>query len=313
LRGAHARHGRLFGVRYDHVLGTELELSLRAPSDEIAKRAERAVLAEIDRLEPIYSRFDPDSELNRWLAGDDERISEDLAWLLEQSQAWITRTRGAFQPGTDALTALWKAAESAGEPPATEDIARVVARFGAPLYELDTVARRARKRFPHGLSFNAIAKGRIVDLAALAAADAGATEVLLTIGGEIRHLGAEHPRVAVADPRHAEDNAPMTTAVRLHGDAIASSGGSYRGFEIGGRWYSHVLDPRSGRPVAHTVAATVLAPDCSTADVLATAFSVLPAHESLALADGLPGVACRLVAADGAVATNAAFEDRMAR
>ncbi len=305
---ARARGQRVFVFGYQNVLGTSLGLSIAAADERAAERARDAALAEIDRLEPIYSRFDPASELNRWLGGESERVSPDLAWLLAESDRWIALTAGAFHPGADALLALWREAETAGTPPSERALERVLASFAGPPWDLDETALRAHKRFPFGLDFNAIAKGRIVDRSALAAAAAGAREVLLDIGGDIRHLGSNRQRVAVADPRNPADNAPPGAVITLSGEAVATSGGTYRGFRVAELWYSHVLDPRTGRPVRGTAAATVIAPDCATADVLATAFNVLAPHESLALADSLTGVGCLLHTSDGDVLSNATFD-----
>jgi thiamine biosynthesis lipoprotein len=62
-----------------------------------------------------------------------------------------------------------------------------------------------------------------------------------------------------------------------------------------------LLDPRTGHPVERIAGASVIAPTAMDADALATAFSVLPEAESLALADSLAGVACLLVSRDGTV------------
>lgn len=68
---------------------------------------------------------------------------------------------------------------------------------------------------------------------------------------------------------------------------------------IGERWYGHVLDPRTGWPVAHVAAATVVAPDAATADALATSLTVLSVAEGMALVDGIPGVEALVVDRDG--------------
>lgn len=302
------RRERTFRYGYQRVLGTSLDLVVVATQERTAEAARDAALAEIDRLEPIFSRYDPGSELNRWLASSGATpVSTDLAWLLTESERWIRLTRGAFHPGSDALSHAWRAAEERGVPPDPLALERLLEPFGRPLWDLDPVALCALKRFPHGLDFNAIAKGRIVDLAAEAAAAAGAEEVLLDIGGDIRHLGTRPARIAVADPHRPADNAPPAAVVSLTGEAVATSGGAYRGFRVGGTWYSHVLDPRTGHPVRDVTSATVIAPDCATADVLATAFSVLAVDDSLALADRLRGVACLLHTASGEVRANEAF------
>ena len=84
---------------------------------------------------------------------------------------------------------------------------------------------------------------------------------------------------------------------------VATSGRARRWFEVGGRRWSRVLDPRTGQPVDHTASATVVAPDAATADVLATVASVLAPSETMAFAtdlraEGLP-VSCLVVDRDG--------------
>ena len=88
--------------------------------------------------------------------------------------------------------------------------------------------------------------------------------------------------------------------VRARG--LATSGSARRGWRIAGRWYSHVIDPRSGRPVDHVASASVVAPDAATADAVATVLSVLAPAEGVAFVEGLddvPDVAALVVGADG--------------
>ena len=81
--------------------------------------------------------------------------------------------------------------------------------------------------------------------------------------------------------------------------AVATSGQKHRGYRVEGRWYSHILDPRTGEPASAVLAATVIAARSADADALATILNVLPPAEGLRLADALPGVACLIVDAAG--------------
>ena len=89
----------------------------------------------------------------------------------------------------------------------------------------------------------------------------------------------------MADPHAPAENMPPIAVVRLRGEALATSGGYRRGFEMGGHTVSHILDPRTGRPARQVASASVVAPDCATADALSTAFNVLAPAESVALAE----------------------------
>src|SRR4051794_38019658 len=98
-------YARRFVFHYDHVLGTSLELQLVADRESDARRAEREVLAEVDRLEPILSGWSCTSELARWLETHDVDVpvSRELADVLDASDVWRRRTGGAFDPAAQAV------------------------------------------------------------------------------------------------------------------------------------------------------------------------------------------------------------------
>jgi thiamine biosynthesis lipoprotein len=89
-------------------------------------------------------------------------------------------------------------------------------------------------------------------------------------------------------------NVPMEPAVvELRNESIATAGDYRRFFESGGRHYSHIIDPRTGEPVAHgTVSSTVRAADCMRADALATMLMVMSPADAIELANrqGIPAL-----------------------
>ncbi|WP_424951490.1 FAD:protein FMN transferase [Deinococcus sp.] len=292
-------------AHFERVLGTTLEVQIVAGTGAQALQAQRALLAEIGRLEPVFSRFLPQSELNRWLAGSGAvPVSPELGEVLRQALTWQERSGGAFHPATEALSPLWKEAEGSGVLP---DVQAVLSEMQKPLYTVRQDAGRwtATRLTRLPLGFNAFAKGYIADLACAAAyAQPGVQQVLVNIGGDLRTLGPQPVQVDIADPFTLADNAAPISSVRVQGQGVATSGRARRGFTVGGRWYSHVLDPRSGQPAGQVVSASVIAPDSASADVLATIFSVLGPHDSLQRSINLPGVACLLVTEGGQIHTN---------
>jgi thiamine biosynthesis lipoprotein len=299
------RHSAVF----ERVLGTTLELQIVADTQAGAALSQNALLAEIDRLERVFSRFLPDSELNRWLKRRGPvTVSAELGQVLQQALVWKERGGGAFHPATEVLSALWNEAEASGVPP---QVGAVLAEMAGPLYTVQEQAGQwSAERLTHlPLGFNAFAKGFIADRASEAAfTTAGVSQVVVNIGGDLRVLGPQEVRVDIADPFTVADNAAPIASVRVAGQGVATSGRARRGFRVGGKWYSHLLDPRSGQPAGQVVSASVVAPDSATADVLATVFSVLSPHESLHLSVNLPGVACLLVTESGQIHTSARWE-----
>jgi hypothetical protein len=132
-----------------------------------------------------------------------------------------------------------------------------------------------------GVDLNAIAKGAAVDASVIAAVGlADVTAVLVNAGGDLRRHGPGSVVVDVGDPGDPHDDAPALATWELSQGAVATSSGVRRGFRVGERWYGHVLDPRTGLPIAGTLQATVVAPDAATADAAATAALVLPPDDA---------------------------------
>ena len=301
------RRARHFLFCYEHVLGTSLELQVTSAYEGAAQRAEAEALAEIDRLVPILSGWSSTSELALWLAtyDADVPVSAELAEVLHASATWRARTGGAFDHGAQAVVDRLRAAGR------DDDATRApLPALREPLWRVDRVGGTARRLARHAVSLDAIAKGYIVARsAARARAVEGVTDVLLNVGGDVQHYGEHAVAAGVADPFAPAENAPPVAVVRLENAALATSGGYRRGFLLNGQRVSHIVDPRTGQSAERIASASVLAPDCATADALSTAFSVMAPDESVALADSL-GVGCLLVERDGTVSTNAAWNDR---
>lgn len=301
-------------AHFENVLGTSFELQLVATSRDAARRAESAALDEVDRLAEILSGYSATSELARWQTTFDEdvAVSPELAEVLAAAERWRGLTSGAFDPAAVSLVELLRDAPHANDETALDADARhraIQQRLGAlnqTLWTIDRTRGTARRLTRLHVSLDALAKGYIVDRAAERARDVqGVSQVLVNIGGDLRHHGARAVSVAITDPHAPADNAPPLAVVHLRDEALATSGGYHRGFVANGCRVSHILDPRTGQPAEQIASVSVIAPDCATADALSTAFSVMQPHESIALADALPGVACMLVERDRTITTSA--------
>lgn len=310
-QGRRPRRAQRRVFHYEHVLGTSFELQVVADSDAEARRAESEALAEVDRLEPILSGWSGASELARWQASFDADVpvSPELAEVLDACERWRQSTGGAFDPAAQAIIELLR--DDAGKGWPQNPARALLVKSGGPRWTVDRVAGTARRLTRHAVSLDAIAKGYIVTRAAERARVVdGVSDVLLNIGGDLQHFGANPVTVGVADPCAPAENAPPLVAVRIENAALATSGGYRRGFVANGRRVSHIVDPRTGRPAERIASASVLAPDGATADALSTAFSVLAPHESVALADAIPGVGCLLVESNGTMTTSAEWNAR---
>lgn len=279
-----------------------LELRVTGPSDEAAARhVEDAVLAEFDRLEALLTVHRSDSALVRWRRGDLDDPGSEVTEVLRLAELWWRAGEGALHPATAATSARWHRAAEVGEPPHDDELDALAATAAALPY---TVAggRVRRTGDVSAVDLNAIAKGWIVDRAcAVGRAVAGVTGLVVNAGGDLVHAGVGEVVVAIEDPARPHDNVAPLDRVAISGAALATSGSAHRGVRVAGRWYGHVIDPRTARPVDRIRSASVIAPDAATADAVATIVAVLPVGESFALVEELEGVSCCLVDAGGEV------------
>ena len=146
------------------------------------------------------------------------------------------------------------------------------------------------------LNFSAIAKGYACDVIGQLLSDKGIDDFMVEIGGEVFARGKNPEgkmwRVGVNRPTIADGEAGTIEEIVQITDAGLATSGNYRNYRmVDGKRIAHTIDPVTGYPVQHTLlSATVMAPDCMTADAYATAFMVMGLERSKALVDSLPGV-----------------------
>jgi thiamine biosynthesis lipoprotein len=137
-----------------------------------------------------------------------------------------------------------------------------------------------------------IAKGYAIDRAAEALQQAGASGGIVDVGHDLRLFGTpEHGgkwRVGV----HRPPGVTREFILEVGPCAVTTSGDYARGFLIDNKWFSHIIDPRTGRPATDVTSVTVVGPDATSADAMATALSVMGPEEGLALVEGLREFEC---------------------
>ena len=270
------------------LLGTRGEVAVFASEPSTAEAAEATALAEAERLEAIFTIFDPASALHALRSTGTSEVPE-LNEVHRLAIDWAGRTSGAFHPGIEPVVELWANAQETQTLPSNDAIAEALSR----------VAQMSTKH----LNLNGIAKGWIADQAlsaALTAAGAAATEAWLSLGGDLVHSGEGSLRVGIEDPHRPYDNVAPLVTVEISNEALATSGSARRYWTIDGEHFSRVIDPRTGRPTSAVSSATVIANTAATADVLATAAMVLHPTDTVALIDELEAE-CFLVLDDKSI------------
>ncbi|HWJ57045.1 MAG TPA: FAD:protein FMN transferase, partial [Vicinamibacterales bacterium] len=302
--GAVALHHRPepYRFHYEGVLGTSMDVTVIAPNRAAAETATRVVLDRIDHDAKILSGYDPASEFSRWFRTGDSPVpvSAELFDVLGLFDAWRQRTGGALDASAETVSKVWKDAAARQQLPSDDELAAAVQLVRRPHWRLDAKSRTATHLDRAPLILNSFTKSFIIDRAVTAGLAAGSVRAMVVnIGGDLVARGDWSETVGITDPLDNADNAAPMARIAIRDRAVATSGNYRRGFDIGGRHYSHIVDPRTGRPVSQVLSATVVAPHASDAGALATAFCVLAPEESERVADGVPGAEFLLVLADG--------------
>ena len=264
--------------------------------DVAARRALHGDLRrELERIDALMSTWKRDSELSRFnettsLAPVPLALEtfEVLRWSAEVSAL----TGGAFDVTLAPLVEAWGfGATEPGGAPTAERIEALREAVGMRWLALDPVARRVSKRRPDvRCDVSAIAPGYAADRLAALLSRHGLEDFLVDVGGELVARGHNDAgrrwQVAVERPQVAGRS--IARMVPLSGRAIATSGDYRKYREVNGERVTHLIDPRSGRPLRHRLASVTVVDDLAVrADALATGLLVLGRDDGLALAERL--------------------------
>ncbi len=273
------------------IMGTDTVLTTygSARESETVTDALRAGEDALRRVEAMMSVHLTSSELsvfNSAPVGEFVKLSPELMTVLAAARQLAADSDGAFDATVRPLIELWKLAGRTKQLPTDEQVAAAMARCGWEHIELREDGA-VRVSGDVSVDLGGIAKGYGIDRAVEAMQRAGCEAGVVEVGGDARFFGRK------------PDGAPWTFRVRdpfgpgvldtyeMEAGAVCTSGDYERGSTIGGKLYSHIIDPRTGRPAEAAPSVTVLAATAMIADGWATALSVLgPAGLEL-LPDGV--------------------------
>jgi len=284
------------------LLGTTMGTSFSVRVDSEMTREEQArvrslVEERLDRVSRLMSTYDTTSELsrfNRLASTDPVSVSEELIAVLEVAREVSERSGGALDVTVGPLVEAWGFGPGGGvngpiRPlPTDAQLALLRERVGADLLEIDRAGGTVAKANPEtSVDVSAIAKGYAVESVAGALTSLGLGQFLVEVGGELKGVGTRRDgrawRVGIERP---DDVAPgVWGTVALTDEAIATSGDYRNYYEDSGVRYAHIIDPRTGRPIAvRGASVSVVHPNAAFADAWATALTVLGPEEGYAVA-----------------------------
>lgn len=282
-----------------YTMGTSYELQLvDLPDADRLEEIQAQVQVILDRLDrEIFSTYAADSELsrfNRHPVNTAFSVTNEMLDVLLMAAEIARLSEGAFDVTIGPLVNLWGFGPELRLPdsrvPSTEDIELASRNVGYEYLQVSQGQSEIRKTRDIYVDLSAIAKGYAVDKVGEYFDSLGIDSYFLEIGGELKMKGLKPG----GESWIPAIEAPVDGQTRIYeiffsrGDELAVAGsGDYRNyFEEDGVRYSHELDPRTGRPINHKLAAVyVIDESAARADALATAYMILGLEQGRQLAE----------------------------
>ncbi|KAB2893467.1 MAG: FAD:protein FMN transferase [Kofleriaceae bacterium] len=304
-------------VHTSKAMGTSVQITIWSDDEAAAAEGAKAVFAEMNRLDRLMTTWTPDSEVSQINAGAGTKavkVSDETFTVIARAVEISKASRGLFDITVGAYGGLWKFDEDMdGTLPDAKDVAARKKLVNWKDIVLDK-RRRTVKLRKKGMriTLGGIAKGYAVDRAAQTLVEAGLSDFILQVGGDMYvsgHKGAAPWVVGIRDPRGPRDQSFAVAPVEDH--AFSTSGDYERGFVKDGVRYHHILDPRTAQPARATRSVTVYARDAFTADAWSKVLFIMGAKAAMPLVEKLPDFEAVFVDADNTVHISSGLRDKL--
>ena len=272
-------------------MGSLFRITLYGPDERTAAAAASNAFARVEQLNRIMSDYDSESELTRLCrqpVSTPTQVSPELFDILTRSETLARRSKGAFDVTVGPMVQLWRAARRRNLLPTEAAIASARLHVGHEKIRLDPHAHTVTLLIENmRLDLGGIAKGFAADEALAVLRRRGITRAMCAASGDIA-IGDPPPgktgwRVGIAGLDEVGNQLQQT--LLLHNAGISTSGDAEQYVEINGTRYSHIVDPATGLGLTNRLQVTIIAPNATLTDGLATAVSVLGMSQGMALAD----------------------------
>lgn len=280
------------------LFGTVVDVTViaKTKSDRSAIDMAFSAMRDIDDKVSIYNVHSEISNVNQNAGLSEVKVSDDTFNILERAYKLSQLTDGAFDVSIGSIVSLWGFGTTKNKIPSDNEIAEKLPLINYEKIILDHTNKTV-KLADKGMKVDlgAIAVGYAVDKAVNVLKEKGVKNALVNGGGEIYAFGSPPKksawRVGIQHPR--KPNAILGT-IDLKDKAISTSGDYESYFEVNGKRYCHILNPKTGKPVENIMSVTVVADNTTDADALSTAIMVMGEKEGIRLAKRL-GVECIIV------------------
>ena len=263
--------------------GVPLNIKLRGPKEKTELAVEAAYQA-VESVDSVCDRFSKTSELSKLNEAAYKRPFHcgDLLWsVLMESKRYYELTDGAFDISATPFMALWGFHRKRKTLPSPAEIADAAAKTGLNKVVFDEQKRTVRFSVPGmALDLGGIAKGYAVGLAAEAARKFNIDMGVINLAGNAYCFPKPPPgrRAYLVGVRHPLDKSKTWCEFEMLDESVATSGNYERYVVIGNKHYTHIMNPKTGRPVENMLSVTVVTPKAVDSDALSTSVFIKGAN-----------------------------------
>ena len=266
------------------LLGTVVEVQIRETDIKKAEASIEKAFNEIKRIDDLFSTYNEDSPVWKINHNQDTLINVDpeIFSLMILCDSIYNITSGSFDVSLNKLLTTW--GFDGDDPSLPADYKLSMALLNTGWKNITLLEDSSFSRFAGiELNFGAIAKGYAVDKAISVLKANQINSALVSAGGEIKTIGDDW-LIGIQHPRNQNQIIEKVNPGKM---SVATSGDYEKYFELNGKRYHHILNPKTEYPADSLISVTVLNKSCTIADALATAVFVLGRAKGLRLIENL--------------------------
>ena len=314
-----------FDVQYLTYFDTVTSITIYADDEEQFDEWEQLVHSELERYHQLYDIYHSYEGVNNIKVINDHagmspvEVPEDILDLLEFSLKEYDLTGGGVHVGMGSVLSIWHDYRemALGESkfpmvPSMTELESAAKHMDIHDIHLDRQAGTVYLEDPEmRLDVGAVAKGYTAQRLADTLREAGVTNALLSLGGNVVTIGSRGDgkpwRVGIQNPDPGAEN-PYVQVVDLTDMCLVTSGTYQRFYEVDGTRYHHIINPELLMPWNEYQSVTILSPDSGEADALSTAVFNMKPEEGLALIESLDKTEALWILPDGSRMDSSGFQ-----
>lgn len=314
-----------FDVQYLTYFDTVTSITIYADDEEQFDEWEHLVHSELERYHQLYDIYHSYEGVNNIKVINDHagmspvEVPEDILDLLEFSLKEYDLTGGGVHVGMGSVLSIWHDYRemALGESkfpmvPSMTELESAAKHMDIHDIHLDRQAGTVYLEDPEmRLDVGAVAKGYTAQRLADTLREAGVTNALLSLGGNVVTIGSRGDgkpwRVGIQNPDPGAEN-PYVQVVDLTDMCLVTSGTYQRFYEVDGTRYHHIINPELLMPWNEYQSVTILSPDSGEADALSTAVFNMKPEEGLALIESLDKTEALWILPDGSRMESSGFQ-----